>query len=95
MPRPIPINGRKYLVLEDGSRSYFPTRKPLTAKFTIDEKDPADQYARLYGTDVVSTINRLNLPRYGLGNYQRRPRMSHRHKQKRSSCKISPAPESA
>ncbi len=65
-----PINGRKYLVLDDGSRSYFPTRKPLTAKFTIDEKDPADQYARLYGTAVVGTINALNLPRYGLGNYQ-------------------------
>jgi len=64
------VNGRQYLVLDDGSRSYFPTRKPLTAKFTIDEKDPADQYARLYGTAVVGTINRLNLPRYGLGNYQ-------------------------
>ena len=64
------VNGRKYLVLDDGSRSYFPTRKPLTAKFTIDDKDPADQYARLYGTHVVGTINRLNLPRYGLGNYQ-------------------------
>jgi superfamily II DNA or RNA helicase len=64
-----PSNGRKYLVLDDGSRSYFPTRKPVTAKFTIDEKNPSDQYARLYGTDVVNTINRLNLPRYGLGNY--------------------------
>jgi superfamily II DNA or RNA helicase len=64
-----PANGRKYLILDDGSRSYFPTRKPVTAKFTIDEKNPSDQYARLYGTDVVNTINRLNLPRYGLGNY--------------------------
>ena len=64
-----PTNGRKYLVLDDGSRSYFPTRKPVTAKFTIDEKNPSDQYARLYGTDVVNTINKLNLPRYGLGNY--------------------------
>jgi superfamily II DNA or RNA helicase len=64
-----PNNGRKYLVLDDGSRSYFPTRKPLTAKFSIDEKNPSDQYARLYANDVVDTINRLNLPRYGLGNY--------------------------
>jgi SNF2 family DNA or RNA helicase len=64
-----PSNGRKYLVLDDGSRSYFPTRKPLTAKFTINERDRSDQYARLYSTDVVETINRLNLPRYGLGNY--------------------------
>ena len=64
-----PTNGRKYLILDDGSRSYFPTRKPVTAKFTIDEKNLSDQYARLYGTDVVKTINKLNLPRYGLGNY--------------------------
>lgn len=64
-----PVNGRKYLVLDDGSRSYFPARKPVTAKFTIDDKNPSDQYARLYGTDVVNTINHLNLPRYGLGNY--------------------------
>ncbi|HWO43128.1 MAG TPA: helicase-related protein [Candidatus Eisenbacteria bacterium] len=65
-----PANGRRFLVLDDGSRSYFPTRKPLTVKFTINDKDPADQYARLYGPEVVGTINRLNLPRYGLGNYQ-------------------------
>jgi len=64
-----PSSGRKYLILDDGSRSYFPTRKPVTAKFTIDEMNPSDQYARLYGTDVVNTINKLNLPRYGLGNY--------------------------
>ena len=64
-----PLSGRKYLILDDGSRSYFPARKPVTAKFTIDDKNPSDQYARLYGTDVVNTINHLNLPRYGLGNY--------------------------
>jgi superfamily II DNA or RNA helicase len=64
-----PNNGRKFLTFEDGSRSYFPARKPSTAKFTIDERDPSDQYARLYGNDVVNTINALNLPRYGLGNY--------------------------
>ena len=40
-----------------------------TIKFKVDEKDPADQYARLYAPDVVDTINHLNLPRYGLGNY--------------------------
>lgn len=64
-----PTNGRKFLTFEDGSPSYFPIRKPRTAKFTINEKDPADQYARLYASDVVDTINALNLPRYGLGNY--------------------------
>jgi SNF2 family DNA or RNA helicase len=61
-------NGRKYLTFEDGTRSYFPTRVPKTVKFKIDDADPNDQYARLYADDVVETINRLKLPRYGLGN---------------------------
>jgi len=64
-----PENGRKYLTLEDGSRSYFPTRNPRTVKFAIQDADPNDQYARLYADEVVDTINALNLPRYGLGNY--------------------------
>ncbi len=62
-------NGRKYLTFEDGTRSYFPTRIPKRAQFTINDKDPNDQYARLYADDVVHTINDLDLPRYGLGNY--------------------------
>lgn len=41
-------NGRKYLTLEDGTRSYFPTRLPKTVKFEIDDDNPDDQYARLY-----------------------------------------------
>jgi superfamily II DNA or RNA helicase len=61
--------GRKFLTLADGTRSYFPTRQPKTVKFTIDDANPNDQYARLYATEVVNTINGLNLPRYGLGNY--------------------------
>jgi superfamily II DNA or RNA helicase len=61
--------GRKYLTFEDGSRSYFPVRLPKKARFDIDEKNRDDQYARLYGTQVVNTINALTLPRYGLGNY--------------------------
>ena len=64
-----PSNGRKYLTFEDGSRSYFPDRKPKTVKFAINENDPNDQYARLYSDEVVRTINGLSLPRYGLGNY--------------------------
>jgi hypothetical protein len=63
-----PENGRKYLTFEDGTRSYFPTRVPKTVKFKIDDADPNDQYARLYADDVVQTINKLKLPRYGLGN---------------------------
>lgn len=61
--------GRKYLTFQDGSRSYFPTRVPKTVKFKINDKDPTDQYARLYADDVVDIINHLNLPRYGLGNF--------------------------
>jgi hypothetical protein len=60
---------RRYLTFEDGSPSYFPTRVPRTVKFKIDDKNPADQYARLYADDVVNAINSLDLPRYGLGNY--------------------------
>jgi superfamily II DNA or RNA helicase len=67
-------DGRKYLTYQDGSRAYFPNRVPRTAKFDIglSEDDP---YARLYSDDVVTVINQLNLPRYGLGNYvQTNPR---------------------
>ena len=61
--------GRKFLTYEDGSRSFFPTRVPKTVKFAIDDSNPDDQYAKLYSTKVVEIIKRLNLPRYGLGNY--------------------------
>ncbi|NQT47403.1 MAG: NgoFVII family restriction endonuclease [Chloroflexi bacterium] len=64
-----PDTGRKYLTFEDGTLSYFPKRIPKKVDFTIDDADPADQYARLYSPDVVDTINGLGLPRYGLGNY--------------------------
>src|SRR3989304_5922206 len=64
-----PATGRRFLTFEDGTRSYFPTRQPKTVKFRIDDTNPDDQYARLYASDVVDTINDLNLPRYGLGNY--------------------------
>ncbi len=68
---PDPANGRKYLKLADGTRSYFPDREPKTAKFTINDSDPTDQYAKMYHVDVVHVINALKLPRYGLGNYQK------------------------
>jgi superfamily II DNA or RNA helicase len=60
-----PDTERKYLTYEDGSRSYFPTRRPRTLKFEIDP-----QYASLYAEDVVTIINSLTLPRYGMGNYE-------------------------
>jgi hypothetical protein len=54
-----PANGRKFLTFEDGTRSYFPDRKPKTVKFKIDDSNSSDQYARLYAPDVVDTIIRL------------------------------------
>lgn len=60
---------RKYLTFPDGRRFYFPKRVPKTVKFDIDDHDPLDQYAALYSSAVVDTVDRLSLPRYGLGNY--------------------------
>ncbi|MDJ0597331.1 MAG: helicase-related protein [Crocosphaera sp.] len=61
-------NGRKYLEFANGTRSYFPTRIPKTARFMMgnEENDP---YCRLYSERIVKVINGLFLPRYGLGNY--------------------------
>ena len=66
---PDPTTGRKYLTFPDSTRSYFPSRQPKTVTFTIDDHDPHDQYALLYSTPIVNTINALTLPRSGLGNY--------------------------
>ncbi len=64
-----PATKRKYLVFNDGSRSYFPVRQPRTVAFQINEGQADDPYARLYADDVIAAINSLNLPRYGLANY--------------------------
>ena len=69
-------DGRRYLLLADGSPSYFPKRVPRTLTFSVDDRDRGDQYARLYSDPVVEAINSLNLPRYGLGNYARDTRKS-------------------
>ncbi|MBQ8037231.1 MAG: SWF/SNF helicase family protein, partial [Proteobacteria bacterium] len=65
--------GRQYLEFPDGRRSYFPDRKPHTAKFTIDAHS---QYAKLYSDDMIGKdkqfpglIDQLKLPRYGLSKY--------------------------
>ena len=60
---------RRYLEYPDGSRFYFPTRRPRALKFDVDESNPLDQFARLYSTTIVGQINGLHLPRYGLGEY--------------------------
>lgn len=62
-------NGRRFLTFKDGTRSYFPDRVPRTVRFEIREDDPSDPYGRLFSPAVVDTVNRLSLPRYGLGNY--------------------------
>ena len=59
-----PATGRQYLTFEDGRKSCFPTRVPKTVQFNID-----GQYGQLFADEVVEAINRLDLPRYGLGNY--------------------------
>lgn len=64
-----PVSQRKFLLFADGTRSFFPTRVPKTIKFAIDAANPDDQYARLFGDDVLQAINKMKLPRYGLGNY--------------------------
>jgi superfamily II DNA or RNA helicase len=60
------ITGRKYLVFSTGEESYFPERLPKKVEFSLNSYDPADQYAKLYDSKVVDSINELNLPRYGL-----------------------------
>lgn len=60
-------DGSKYLLFQDGKRSYFPERVARTVKFRLDDQDPNDQYARLYDPQVVDIISHLKLPRYGLG----------------------------
>ena len=64
-----PRTGSKYISLADGTPSRFPVRSPKTIKFEIDEGDPNDLYARAYSEEVLSAIEGLILPRYGLGNY--------------------------
>lgn len=64
-----PVNGRRFLTLEGGIRSYFPRRVPKSLKFKVNDADVLDQYGRLYAAEVEDAINDLSLPRYGLGNY--------------------------
>jgi len=78
-------NGRQYLVFEDGSRSYFPERVPRTLRFGIEDQNTKDQYALLYSNQVVHTLNGLNLPRYGLGNYLKE---SHRQPPTQNEARI-------
>jgi superfamily II DNA or RNA helicase len=60
---------RHFVLLPDGTKSYFPKRSPHNLQFKLNDDDPSDQYARLYRQDVVDIINWLHLPRYGLAQY--------------------------
>ena len=60
------LSGRKYLLLNDGTRSYFPERVPKAIKFTTVE---GDQYTRMYSDKIISLMEELTLPRYGLNIY--------------------------
>ena len=62
-------DGRKYLLLANGTQACFPTRRPKTVKAEPEDRTRMDQYSRLYSDDVVDVVNSLTLPRYGLGNY--------------------------
>jgi Helicase conserved C-terminal domain/PLD-like domain len=63
------VNGRKFITFADGTRSYFPVRQPKSVKFAINDGDPTDPYAKAYSDAVVSAVDGLKLPRYGLANY--------------------------
>ncbi len=62
-------NGRKFLTFADGTKSYFPDRIPKRVEYKFNPSDKKDIYANLYSPKVVSTINGLDLPRYGLQKY--------------------------
>jgi superfamily II DNA or RNA helicase len=59
-----PVSGRAFLRMRDGRLSYFPVRVPRTVAFTGNS-----QFNRMYSDEVVTAINLLSLPRYGLGQY--------------------------
>jgi len=61
-----PKNGRKYLEFKDGHKSYFPDRVPKAIKFKTVK---GDQYSRLYSEEMISLMESLKLPRYGLIHY--------------------------
>lgn len=64
-----PQNGRYYLTVADGRKSYFTDRIAKKVEYELDTDDSSDQYAKLYSDAVVEMIDELLLPRYGLANY--------------------------
>ncbi len=64
-----PINSRRYVVFENGERSYFPERLPKKVTFAMNANDKKDLYAILYDSQTIDLIDGLNLSRYSLGSY--------------------------
>ncbi|MDD4150149.1 MAG: helicase-related protein [Bacteroidales bacterium] len=62
-------NNRKFLTFDDGNRFYFPDRIPRKIEYDFDIDNPDDVYASLFSKEVVDTINKMTLPRYGLGQF--------------------------
>ncbi len=60
-------DGKQYLCFPDGRKQTFPTRLPRKVDFSLDENDKEDQYAQLYSDHVAGLLDKLRLPRYGLG----------------------------
>lgn len=58
--------GRRYLEFPNGQKSYFPDRIPKALKFPTS---PGDQYTRLYSEEMITLMESLKLPRYGLIHY--------------------------
>lgn len=58
---------RYYLTLSNGQRTFFPKRIPVTLPYTVGLDADTDQYAKMFTPQVVSVIEGLHLPRYGLG----------------------------
>ena len=63
-------DGKKYLRFPDGSKASFPNRLPKKVDFVFNQSDLNDQYAQMYSDKVVDIIDKLRLPRYGLGQEQ-------------------------
>lgn len=61
-----PEKKQHYLQFPNGTRSYFPERRPLSVKFKTEK---GDQYSRLYSEKMMEIMTRLVLPRYGLSKH--------------------------
>lgn len=59
-------DGGYYLEFQDGTKNYFPDRKPISLLF---DTKPGDQFEKLYSEEMVDILARLKLPRYGLQQY--------------------------